>query len=437
MRITHLANSFLRIETPDATLVCDPWVGVANHGGWRSFPDYDPASLIAFVADADFVYISHIHSDHFDPRFLVDSGLIHKSIVIKRFETPTLKRRLEGLGATAILELEPWTRTRLADRLEVAIIPALQVSNSASLGGIDYDLDTSLVVSDGAATFFNQVDTPMSLDHFRQVKDFISDQFGPLEAAAAVCGAASEYPQCFLNIDREGRQQVIIDRSLERLKASLAVLDPKVAFLAGGTYLIPGRNAHLNRMIAQPSFAQAAAALDGQTPLLDLEGGWAITLSADGAEIEPERALSPLAASMAAAIERHARDLYPHEAEPLPDQGQVIQRFERAQAAYLARLAQQDLDLNACIDFRLYSELTEARARAGDRDLDLHLGPRSQFDAAEHHVIHIDIRAFDNCLTRRQSWNQTLSGSLCLFERTPDVHTPDVLFSLNHLVAPT
>ena len=40
------------------------------------------------------------------------------------------------------------------------------------------------------------------------------------------------------------------------------------------------------------------------------------------------------------------------------------------------------------------------------------------------------------CLMRRASWNQTLSGSLCMFEREPNVFYPTDVFSLNYLVLP-
>jgi hypothetical protein len=39
------------------------------------------------------------------------------------------------------------------------------------------------------------------------------------------------------------------------------------------------------------------------------------------------------------------------------------------------------------------------------------------------------------CVTGKASWNQTLSGSLCTFEREPNIHYPNDLFSLNHFRA--
>ena len=54
------------------------------------------------------------------------------------------------------------------------------------------------------------------------------------------------------------------------------------------------------------------------------------------------------------------------------------------------------------------------------------------------HILKVDIEkgALMRCLMRRASWNQTLSGSLCMFDREPNVFYPTDVFSLNYLVLP-
>ena len=210
MQITHILNSFIIVEAEGKTIVCDPWVGTSFHGGLRSHPQYERNSLLDFVASADFVYISHIHPDHFDPVFLKESGLCEKRFLIKHFTAPTLKKRLQNLGIDDFIELEPWKPTHLDGTLEVVLVPQLQTSNTPAASQVNYDLDTSLIVSDGQTTFFNQVDNPLGLSHFQKIKDFITQRYGDLHVAAAMCGATAEYPQCFLNVDREVRSQAII-----------------------------------------------------------------------------------------------------------------------------------------------------------------------------------------------------------------------------------
>ena len=94
--------------------------------------------------------------------------------------------------------------------------------------------------------------------------------------------------------------------------------------------------------------------------------------------------------------------------------------------------------LNIDYEFHLYDDLTEANAREGACLHQLALSVRTDDQAVEptRLRLHMDARAFILCLTRRQSWNQTISGSLVLQERWPNVHQPDALFALNYLAAP-
>ena len=83
MKIQHLSNSFMIVETIDAKIVCDPWVGYGNHGGWHSFPEYNLIDLVEHVKDCTHVYISHLHSDHLDLNFLKTAELFTKKFIIK------------------------------------------------------------------------------------------------------------------------------------------------------------------------------------------------------------------------------------------------------------------------------------------------------------------------------------------------------------------
>lgn len=245
MQVTHLSNSFITVATAGQRLVCDPWAGTANNGGWHSFPEFAPQALHAAVADATLVYISHLHSDHFDPEFLRAADLLDRHFVIKQFDDGVLRRRLQALGVQRITELAPFTVATCSD-LRPAIVPQMTSNSSGLVDAIDYDMDTSLVVGDGALTFFNQVDNPLSLADLSEVKRFIDVEFGTIDLACLVAGAAGEYPQCFLGIDRAAEAQRIVAGALTQLQAQVQLLQPRWVFPAGGTYFIPGTLHGLN-----------------------------------------------------------------------------------------------------------------------------------------------------------------------------------------------
>ena len=106
MRISHFSNSFIVIQSGVSKIVCDPWVGKANHGGWQSYPEFNDKKLIDSLKNTDYVYISHLHDDHYDPNFLIRSGLIEKTFIIKNFKSKVLIKRLKYIGVSRILELD-------------------------------------------------------------------------------------------------------------------------------------------------------------------------------------------------------------------------------------------------------------------------------------------------------------------------------------------
>jgi len=133
-------------------------------------------------------------------------------------------------------------------------------SNSSDLEDeVNYDLDTSIVVNDQDVTFFNQVDNPLTRADCTIVNDFIVKEFGSLTVAALMCGAAGEYPQAFINLDRDAEKATTISSSLGRLRDKLETLKPALYFPAGGTYFIPGKLSGLFKYVAQPSADQISA----------------------------------------------------------------------------------------------------------------------------------------------------------------------------------
>ncbi|HSW05131.1 MBL fold metallo-hydrolase [Aquabacterium sp.] len=444
MKITHLSNSFIKVGMPQLTLVCDPWVGFGNHGGWHSFPEYPLEHLVSFVADADLVYISHMHSDHFDPAFLAASGLLAKRFVIKRFDNGVLARRLKGMGAAEVIELDAF-EVHNECGVSLAIIPQI-TSNSAGLDDeVNYELDTSLVLHDGRHTFFNQVDNPLSLDDLAKVKAFIAERFGAIDIACLMAGAAGEYPQCFIGIDRAAEQARLVADSLAKLREQVRLLAPRCLFPAGGTYFIPGKFHVLNDRIAQPSHAQFAEAVAALSTPLVLEGGLQVDVAAAcgattlaQAAAALQQVVTPLARDREQAIAAHAQDLYPYQAEPLAEPTDGLGTLlAEAEQRYRAELQRRQLRLDCEVQFQIHDDLRcDAGLQLLSQPAAEHLLRADPQQPAERRlVIHIDRQALLRCLTRKGNWNQTLSGSLCLFDRRPNVYNPSTLFSLNFFVA--
>lgn len=435
MKITHFNNSFISVSSQGERIVCDPWVGKANASGWQSFPEFSESALRHQLADVRWVYLSHLHDDHFHPDTLKACGLLDREFIIKRFQSPVLRERLKRLGVTRIHEVDPFTVQQFGP-FELSIFPQMTSNSSGLEDDVNYDLDTSIAFRADGTVFFNQVDNPLSLHDLTRIRDFIAEQLGAVDVACIMSGAASEYPHLFLGIDQAAEKRRLVGRSLTDLGEWLRLLKPRYFFSAGGTYLIPGWMGVFNDNIAQPDPAEisryvAAAGLPVQ--VCTLEGGHFLELSAAQEAARTGSELSPIEANRQAAVDMHRQDRYHYEALEAPAWPALVKLLDTARENWVQKVNNDALTIHQGIRFDIYREL---RVEGGEPDFSQRLGSyqlsQPALADAGALVVHIDQRALFGCLTRRMIWNGVL-GALCLYERRPNRHYPTDFFSLNFL----
>jgi UDP-MurNAc hydroxylase len=437
MKITHLSNSFILIESQDVKICCDPWVGNANYGGWHSFPEFEKNDIINYLKDFDIVYISHLHDDHLDTKFLKESGLYNKKFIIKKFQYNTLYNRLKSIGVNEIFELEPFELFNY-NGIKLSILPQMATNSSEIDEDVEYDLDTSIIVADQDTVFFNQVDNPYSKQDYNELEKWIELNYGKITITALMAGAASEYPQAFLNIDRLSEKNKIIKSELNRLINVLQILKPNYYFAAGGTYFIPGNLYKLNSFVALPNTEQIKNELqlnNISTTFLELEGGKSVTIDAANKSLITT-SIPNISNDMSISIENHKNDLYDYEVEVKDITfNALIELFSSAKINWEKELVNKNIKIEQDLEFIIYNnmQLNDDLATICEEPIgELKLSNNIQ-DSKGLLKIHIDIRSMYLCLIRKKVWNGTI-GALCLFERTPNVFYPSVTFSLNFLI---
>ncbi|MDC4229344.1 MAG: MBL fold metallo-hydrolase [Nitrosopumilus sp.] len=114
MKVTQLNSASILIEDDSedskVKILCDPWLeGEEYIGSWAIYPPYDfkPENF----SDVDFIYVSHIHSDHVSTKTL---SKLNKNIpiLIHNFPEKFLKNKIEKLGFKTI-ELEHGIRIKI------------------------------------------------------------------------------------------------------------------------------------------------------------------------------------------------------------------------------------------------------------------------------------------------------------------------------------
>ena len=96
MELKYLTSASVIITHNNVNILCDPWlVDGEYYGSWNHYPkrNFIPENF-NFV---DYIYISHIHPDHFSKKTLskMDKKI---PIIILNYYEKYLKKNLENLG---------------------------------------------------------------------------------------------------------------------------------------------------------------------------------------------------------------------------------------------------------------------------------------------------------------------------------------------------
>jgi len=153
MRATSLGHAGILIHCRQATIVCDPWFVPAFLGSWFPFPRNDrlDTATMAAVCSPDYLYISHLHGDHFDEPFLRERMDKSTTILLPDFPSVELQQRLARLGFCNFIETKDGEEVELHDGLRIAIHVESSITDGP--GG-----DSAVVVSDGTSRLVNQND---------------------------------------------------------------------------------------------------------------------------------------------------------------------------------------------------------------------------------------------------------------------------------------
>ena len=181
MKITFLGQAGMFIETRHGSILCDPWFNPAYFASWFPFPSNEEVDR-AKLARPTYLYVSHLHHDHFDPQFLQEYVWKEATVILPDYPLDLLERSLRALGFTKFI----YTKNAVAIEVD-----GLRFMVMAMVAPIDGPLgDSTLMVDDGETRILNQNDSrPMDLDRL--------NSFGPFDAHFIQFSGAIWYPMVY------------------------------------------------------------------------------------------------------------------------------------------------------------------------------------------------------------------------------------------------
>ncbi|WIG60631.1 MAG: UDP-N-acetylmuramic acid hydroxylase [Ktedonobacterales bacterium] len=181
MEITFVGHAGLYIETRHGSILCDPWFNPAYFASWFPFPSNEDVDKEK-IGRPDYLFVSHIHHDHFDPAFLRDHVWKDATVLLPEFPINNLELALRDLGFTKFIY------TKNGQQIEV---DGLKIAILASVAPTDGPLgDSGLIVDDGEVRIYDQNDSrPVDMDTLQAL--------GPYDAHFVQYSGAIWYPMVY------------------------------------------------------------------------------------------------------------------------------------------------------------------------------------------------------------------------------------------------
>jgi UDP-MurNAc hydroxylase len=289
MRVTFLGHVGMFVETEGGSVLCDPWFNPAYFGSWFPFPRNDTLDVSAF-SSPDYLYISHLHHDHYDPEWLRAHVDRRAKVLLPAFRLGHLEDELRGLGFTEFVRTDHAEPVSLPGGLE-AVILAFTAPADGPAG------DSALILRDSSGVILNQNDArPRDMDQL--------ESFGPFDVHFTQFSGAIWYPMVYDFPPDEQRRLGIRKRAdqMERAIHYLADVGAPVRFPVAGPPCFLDDDLFAfndldddpaNIFPNQPAFLaeMARAGLDGGVLLVP---GSVATITRDGCEIsQPTGELAP------------------------------------------------------------------------------------------------------------------------------------------------
>lgn len=414
-KVTYLYSASVVVETTDVRVLCDPWFtdGIYD-GSWFTFPKpfWDPVER---AGDVDYVYVSHIHPDHYDPIFIkqyfAEYGI--KPVLIEPTMVPVLGRRMErdGIPYVACANLEIGSTA-------IRLVPAAG-SNSS-------DRDSSLIVSHKGFAFVNVNDSVFSPELIARIRSVVER----VSLLAVGYSGAGPFPQCFSKPIDEMRTEGLRKKKqfLDQACEFVAALGAEVVLPFAGQYLLGGRLSALNEFRGAADATEVVCSAETFVPGDDGISGYDLE---EGVSFGSRRLVPYSVSEVGRRIEEISAALFPYEKiDPHglpPDDLAVV-----ATKAYEAALQRGAGVRNAVLRIVVEETKQALEFSLDPEDPWVNSGwaptPDASSAGTSRQLVEVGVKAayLSELLSGASFWGNALIGSHLTIDRKPDVYNPEI-----------
>ena len=243
MKFKHVGNATFCFETETTRILCDPWFNDGIFvGTWCHYPPVK--HKVEDFLDVDYLYISHIHEDHFEVESLKKFRRDIPVICLDR--TPNfVASRLKYLGFTNVKCCPEFESVDIDGKFRVTLFGAA----ADEMGEL---VDSSILfdfASEGVV--FNANDNPPTKQHLEYIKGYCAE----LMFALIPQGGGSAFPVMYDNLTLEEKKSAVsknVSSLVQNFANGIEFLHPKYVMPVGGQFIVSGHSPLENRLISKP-----------------------------------------------------------------------------------------------------------------------------------------------------------------------------------------
>lgn len=264
MKIRYIKSACVAVESKGVKILTDPWlVDGEYYGSWCHYPKLEIDK--EYFNSIDYIYISHIHPDHFSKKTL---EILDKTIpvLIHQYASPFLKMNIERLGFN-VIELIHNQKTELKNGITIDILAADNCNPELcakfmGCGIIETkfkstQIDSLAVISDGTNTVLNLNDCPYDLA--QEAIGVVLKKYKKIDFLLVGYAGAGPYPQCFVLSDEE-REKAEKSKKIQFLSQGekyIRLVNPDFYMPFAGTYTLAGNLSDLQNKRGVPELEEA------------------------------------------------------------------------------------------------------------------------------------------------------------------------------------
>jgi UDP-MurNAc hydroxylase len=272
MKLEWFRSATVSLTSASGTSVlCDPWItDGAFIGSWHHWPPLEGFEFEELAARRwDYVYISHLHADHFDRRLVAEIARRQPNAraVIADFQHPWLRGAVErcGFAGDRLIVASDDQTLRLGD---VAVTVRTADSCDPTVCGVSTPCSPepdwqraidSIAVFEADGLRVLHANDALAVASIANVLDTI----GNVDVLLGHYGGAGPFPQTFPDVeDKRQAARRIAESFMYRLATAADLLKARYVMPFAGQYQLGGRLASLNNDRSVVPLEEAVAWVD-------------------------------------------------------------------------------------------------------------------------------------------------------------------------------